>query len=422
MNMFAFAVKVILVLILVFLIEFYFVKKVIWSTKTLFPKVSDKKIKFWKQLGLTILNLFPISVIILMAYFYFTNNYEFALPENTFYDYLILYPFWLGTIIIVQSILIFLLIDFLKILFFPFYKKVKQKLQKSEAKLFFIILLLSVIYVPARIVYDYKSVDIRNVTFHKPDLPKSLDGLKIALISDLQADRYTDYNRLENFIKKVNKQKPDLILIAGDIITHSPKYINLAAQEVGKLKAKYGVYTCVGDHDNWAYRLDNKRSVKEVTEALAKENVPMLDNKILYFKIGTAKIKISFVTNTYVGKVKESILDSLTSNKIKADFNIFLTHQPRKRLIQKAVEQNYDLYFCGHTHGGQITFLFPFYNLSPTMAETFYLKGDFWFKKKDQNKKGLLMIVTGGLGMSLAPIRYNSTPEITIITVRKSVN
>jgi predicted MPP superfamily phosphohydrolase len=415
--MFAFVVKVIIVLVLVFLIEFYFVKKVVWAIQTLFPKVSGEKIKFWKRLGLVFLNLFPISVIILMAYFYFTNNYEFALPENNFYDYFIFYPFWIGTIIIVQSILIFLLIDLVKVIFFSISQNVKQKFQKTEAKLFFIILLLTTIYVPARIVYDYKAVDIRHITFNKPGLPKSLDGLRIALISDLQADRYTDYDRLENFIQKVNSEKPDLILIAGDIITHSPKYINLAAKEVGKLKAKYGVYTCVGDHDNWAYRTDNKRSVKEVTEALAKVNVPMLDNKILYFKIDTAKIKISFITNTYVGKIKQNILDSLTSNRIKADFNLFLTHQPREHLIKKAVEQNYDLYFCGHTHGGQITFLFPFFNLSPTMAETFYLKGDFWFKKQDQNQKDLLMIVTGGLGMSLAPIRYNSTPEIVVISI-----
>ena len=174
MNMFAFVVKVIIVLVLVFLIEFYFVKKVVWAIQTLFPKVSGEKIKFWKRLGLVFLNLFPISVIILMAYFYFTNNYEFALPENNFYDYFILYPFWIGTIIIVQSILIFLFIDLIKVIFFSISQNVKQKFQKTEAKLFFIILLLSTIYVPARIVYDYKAVAIRHITFNKPGLPNRL--------------------------------------------------------------------------------------------------------------------------------------------------------------------------------------------------------------------------------------------------------
>jgi predicted MPP superfamily phosphohydrolase len=47
------------------------------------------------------------------------------------------------------------------------------------------------------------------------------------------------------------------------------------------------------------------------------------------------------------------------------------------------------------------------------MIETNYIRGDFWFGD-------MLMIVTRGLGMSLAPIRYNSTPEITLITLQNN--
>ncbi|MCB0753000.1 MAG: hypothetical protein KDC52_16125, partial [Ignavibacteriae bacterium] len=119
-----------------------------------------------------------------------------------------------------------------------------------------------------------------------------------------------------------------------------------------------------------------------------------------------------FATNTYVETISEKVLDSLTINKSNADIRIFLTHQPREFMIEKAFEMNYDLYLCGHTHGGQITFLFPFYNLSPTLIETPYMRGEFNFGK-------MLMVVTRGLGMSLAPVRYNSTPEITIITLAK---
>jgi predicted MPP superfamily phosphohydrolase len=46
------------------------------------------------------------------------------------------------------------------------------------------------------------------------------------------------------------------------------------------------------------------------------------------------------------------------------------------------------------------------------MFETKYTKGDFWFGD-------MLLVVTRGLGMSLAPIRYNSTPEVTLITLEK---
>ena len=200
--------------------------------------------------------------------------------------------------------------------------------------------------------------------------------------------------------------------MAGDMITSTPDYINLSAKQLSKIKSKYGAFTCVGDHDNWAYRGDIIRSRNEVTKALADVNIPMIDNEKLILGIDSANIEVTFVTNTYSEKVSDKTLEMLTQRENKADLRIFLTHQPREFLIEKAVERNYDLYLCGHTHGGQITFLFPFYNLSPTLSETTYMRGDFWFGN-------MMMIVTRGLGMSLVPIRFNSTPEITLITLSK---
>ncbi|MCB9249682.1 MAG: metallophosphoesterase [Ignavibacteriales bacterium] len=218
--------------------------------------------------------------------------------------------------------------------------------------------------------------------------------------------------RLGNFIDKLNSSKPDLVLMAGDMITSTPNFIEFSADQLSKVKAKHGVFTCVGDHDNWAYRGDNERSLSEVTEALGRVNIPMIDNGKLLIGVDSSNIEVTFVTNTYVETISEKVLDSLTINKSNADIRIFLTHQPREFMIEKASEMNYDLYLCGHTHGGQITFLFPFYNLSPTLIETAYMRGEFNFNK-------MLMIVTRGLGMSLAPVRYNSTPEITIINLSK---
>ena len=78
--------------------------------------------------------------------------------------------------------------------------------------------------------------------------------------------------------------------------------------------------------------------------------------------------------------------------------------------MKSAFMHKYDLFLAGHTHGGQITFLFPFLNLTPTMFETKYIRGKYEMGK-------MLIIITRGLGMSLVPMRYNSTPEITIINV-----
>ncbi|MCK7526330.1 MAG: metallophosphoesterase [Ignavibacteriales bacterium] len=95
----------------------------------------------------------------------------------------------------------------------------------------------------------------------KNNLPKELDGFKIAFISDVQADRYTDEKRLKRYVDKINDSKPDLVLVAGDVITSTPDYIENAAKYLGMIKSKYGTYSCVGDHDNWAYRQDYERSL-----------------------------------------------------------------------------------------------------------------------------------------------------------------
>jgi predicted MPP superfamily phosphohydrolase len=136
----------------------------------------------------------------------------------------------------------------------------------------------------------------------------------------------------------------------------------------------------------------------------------MIDNDIKIIDVDGAEIAITFVTNTYVETIPEIILDSLSGNN-NGSFKIFLTHQPQPFLIESAEKNDFDLFLAGHTHGGQITLVFPFIQLTPTMFETKYIRGDFWFGN-------MLMIINRGLGMSLAPIRYNSTPEITLIVLQ----
>ena len=405
-----FAIKVILVLLSVLALEYYFVKKVIRSIYLLFPKFSKRKIKIVKWIVLTLINIHPIISLFAWAYYYFTNLGFFAPPENFFYDYFVLYPFWFGTMLIVQATLFFILLEITSLFLIPFLNEAKRI--KIKSIFYFVIFAITVVYVPVRIIYDYNSVEIREVAYSKEGLPKSLENFKIAFVSDIQADRYTNIDRLSNYIEKLNSTNPDLVLMAGDMITSTPNFIQLSANQLSKIKSKHGVFTCVGDHDNWAYRGDYDRSLSEVTAALHSANVPMIDNDKMILGIDSANIEVTFITNTYVERASNVILDSLTKNINQTDLRIFLTHQPREFLINKAAENNYDLYLCGHTHGGQVTFLFPFFNLSPTLAETSYMRGNFWFDN-------MLMIVTRGLGMSLAPVRFNSTPEITVITLSK---
>ena len=396
---------------LLLVVELYFVKKTNLSVRNLFPKFYEKKYPVIRRIFLIWLNLYPIALICIFVYFAISGEYVSS-PDNKIIDYLLIYPFWCFFILMTQVGLYFLIIDVLKLLLLLYYKKHRDNLLRVQSIVILVLVGFFIIYIPVRVIYDYNVVSVRTVEYQKQNLPESLNNFKIAFISDIQADHYTDEGRLSNFINMINELEPDLVLIAGDLITTGPKYIELSAKEVGKIKAKYGVYSCVGDHDNWAYRNDYKKSVTEIKNSLMHNNVEMIDNGKRLINVDGAEIGITFVTNTYVGKVRNEVLDSLSSS-CTGDLKIFLTHQPRPYLIKAAQNNHFDLYLCGHTHGGQLSLVFPFIQLTPTMIETNYIQGDFWFGD-------MLMIVTRGLGMSLAPIRYNSTPEITLITLQNN--
>jgi predicted MPP superfamily phosphohydrolase len=355
--------------------------------------------------------MYPSFLIYSWGYSAITGNSPIV-PQNIFFDALVLFPFWWMIIFTAQVTLFILLFDFLLLLIFPFTRKIRAKIFKVESYLIFLLVIFFLLYVPFRFWYDYQNISLNKVEISVKNLPVELENLKIVFISDTQADRYTNDSRLSDFVSIVNSLKADLVLVGGDIITSTPDYISTGAKYLGNIKSRYGVYSCVGDHDNWAYRNDFERSRSEVKFALLKNNVKMLDNESLIIPLKDFKLFLSFTTNTYMDKTTNRKLDSLAEQSTGSDFKIMITHQPLKNVILNSTKNNFDLILAGHTHGGQITFLFPFYNLSPTIFETKYLRGEFDFGKTK-------MLVCRGLGMSLAPVRYNSTPEILLIELKK---
>lgn len=403
-------IRLLIGIAILLIVEFYFVKRLNLAVNHFFPKFYENKFRLVRKIYLIWVNLYPLVLIFIFTYFAITGSY-LSSPENKLIDYFLIYPFWINFLLMIQCAVFLIPLDIIKLVSLLFSKKNKVAIERIHSAILFLIIMFFLLYVPIRIVYDYNSVSVRIVEYKKDNLVPSLENFKIAFITDIQADHYTDEGRLSNYIEKVNSLNPDLILIAGDLITNGPNYIELSAREVGKLKAKYGIYSCVGDHDNWAYRNDYARSLKEVKSALNYNGVEMVDNDIRTINANSAEIAVTFITATYVEDVPKVILDSLSKNNF-GDFKIFLTHQPQPELIETARKNNFNLFLAGHTHGGQITLVFPFIQLTPTMIETKYIRGDFWFGD-------MLMVINRGLGMSLAPLRYNSTPEITLITLSK---
>ena len=404
--------RIVIAILIIILTEFYFVKKLTNSLRILFSQLNNSKRKRWTIVFLVIINLYPFYL--LSAWLYSTIGGQIIyIPNSPLFDYLVLIPFWIWMFLVIQCLLILIPIEIIKLLLLPFYKRFKEKLRRGEAKFVLALAIFFVVYIPARVLYDYYTVSIRITKYNNTSLPTVLNNFKLVFISDMQADEFTNNARLERFIGKVNSTDPDLVLVGGDFITSTPNYIETSANFSGKIKSKYGVYSCVGDHDNWAYRHNTSRSLSEVMKALKEHNVEMIDNEKRTINVNGAELSIAFITNTYVERINEARFDSVIGNGLSGDLKIMLVHQPSNFLVKKAKQYDFNLLLAGHTHGGQVTFLFPFKNLSPTLIETKYVRGDFHFGK-------LLMVVTRGLGMSLVPLRYNSTPEVTVIMINPS--
>jgi len=408
----SFAIRIAIVLVLIVLVEMYFYQKVINSFKRTFKNVSNRKVGATAKILFIYFNLFIIFLLGLLLYTLISGSPYPRIPENPFFNYLIEYPFWFFVLLTIQSILFLLIFELFKLIIYPLYKKHKEKLKRYEAMYVLIIVGFFILYIPARVIFDYNTISISPYEYKSENLPEQLNNFRITFISDIHADEYTDSKRLEKFIGKVNKTKPDLVLIGGDMISSGPEYIDTAAVYLGKIKSKYGMYSCVGDHDFWAYRNDYNRSLREITAALKQHGITMIDNADTVVKVDSTNIDISFVTNTYVRKTPDYVVDSLSKELNPKNLKILVTHQPSMKTIQEAEKDGYNLLLAGHTHGGQITFLFPFKNLSPTMIETPLLRGEFHFGS-------MMMIVTRGLGMSIVPMRYNSTPEVSAIVLEK---
>ena len=119
-------IRIILFIALLFLIEFYFTKKTTKTLRTVYPDFSEKKLKLIKTVALSFFNLYPLFVVIVWAYQAIARPDNFLFPQSKIIDYLLIYPFWFFIILVVQCLLLFLLIDILKLLLYPLYKKYKH--------------------------------------------------------------------------------------------------------------------------------------------------------------------------------------------------------------------------------------------------------------------------------------------------------
>ena len=364
-----------------------------------------EQISFYLIGVLCYLNLHPFLLLILHV-FKFEKLAKSVREGFKPWDILFTYPFWIGLILIVEVLPLLLVLDFIKLPFYPFYDRFKSIWLPLQYRVTLAIFAVFLIYVLIRLLLDTNRIQISKVSYSLKSLPENLDGLKIVHISDVHAGPRTKLRKIRRYVKKVNRLNPDLIFFTGDLVTSGTKFIAPAAELLGKLEAKYGICGCLGDHDVWS-------DSQQVLQHLNDNDITTLEDKNHFVRIGFDSLMVTFITNTYSRRANLEKLNYLMGQQPRGFLDILISHQPSESVIELAAERGYQIFLAGHTHGGQVVFK-PFgFTLTPPQLETPFYKGIYSSGK-------MLVSVNNGLGLAFAPLRYRAPAEVTLIEIVKS--
>ena len=243
---------------------------------------------------------------------------------------------------------------------------------------------------PYRITIEHHPVYLRR-------LPESFEGLRVVHLSDFHHSPFTSREQIERAVETANRLQPDIIALTGDYISHERRYAAPCAELLGRLRARYGVYAVLGNHDHWT-------DAALITDLFRAEGITMLVNQGMRFQQGDAAFWLAGVDDTMVGLEDLSLALAGCRND---EMKLLLAHNPI--ILRRAARAGVDLVLSGHTHGGQVT-------LRPERSAS--------GKPRRRLLRGLgrqgetQIYVTRGLGTVVLPIRYGCPPEVSLLELR----
>lgn len=228
-----------------------------------------------------------------------------------------------------------------------------------------------------------------------------LDGYRIVQISDLHNAMFGNAN--EKLIVKIIEEKPDIIVITGDIVDSNHTRMEVALNFVEAAARICPVYYVTGNHEYWLLKTEQDRLFSGITSAGAT----LLYNEGIVLEQGNDRFALlglddqDLMSDT-LGILMEQVKDDQLS--------VLLAHEPQ--YISHYADFNVDVVMAGHAHGGQFRLPFigalvaPDQGFNPTYTEGMY------------EEKDTKMVVSRGLGNSVIPVRLFNDPEIVVLELK----
>ncbi|MEM1213990.1 MAG: metallophosphoesterase [Planctomycetota bacterium] len=243
---------------------------------------------------------------------------------------------------------------------------------------------------------------VREITLNLPSLPKALDGLTIAQLSDTHVGRLTNGSVLADIAKATNDLQADLVVSTGDLINHNPKDLPVAIRMLDRLDRRSGLAIIEGNHDLF---MDRALGAGSFHRGMRDAGMPLLVDEAKTFVVRGQKVQV--LGARWSNDRWDRPIANLLEQRDPDAFPILLDHHPHA--FDAAAAAGLPLTLAGHTHGGQLHLTHEF-GPGPLMYK-------YWSGLYTQNDSHL--IVSNGTG-NWFPLRTNAPAEIIHLTLRSA--
>lgn len=257
-------------------------------------------------------------------------------------------------------------------------------------------------------LWDRHHLEVIEQTIRLRHLPEAFHGLRIAQVSDIHYDEYTEPFFVREMVRRINALNPDIVVLTGDFVTAEllPPRISArlsypCAEILNGIQCPHR-FASLGNHDALVGR-------PVVVDALKVHGIPTLVNSSLPFERDGGRL--------WFAGLRSSLEDAPNLNEAMPRLAgpnepvILLAHEPDYAL-HVVKHGGVDLMLSGHTHGGQIRL--PLIGTPQSMLP----RGGRRFIQGYFNLGLLQLYVNRGIGTVKFPARFLCPPEITVFTLQ----
>lgn len=245
--------------------------------------------------------------------------------------------------------------------------------------------------------------EITRKTLTIPNLPEEFKGFTIGMMSDIHSSIFMNKEDMDEYITAMNGLKTDLVVVTGDMVNSQVDEVYPFAEAFSNLKAEYGVYGCLGNHDFFT------KNVELVAQKIDDCGVKLLRNDAVQIKKGNSYFNLVGVDDIGRNADPNDYMTKALAFAKNEQPKILLCHKPY--YFQQAKDLGIDLTLSGHTHGGQIVFgRVEKTPISLAALASKYVSGLYTMDNS-------YLYVNDGIGYTGIPFRINCPAELTVLTL-----